>query len=297
MKSLVACFLSLISMTAFAVTAIHDLRVTNPERNIGYIVGDVFKRTVNLDVGDPYRLSRASLPVEGTTYQGIELQEVRVTEKKSPDMTHYRIVMTYQVFTRSNTVTKVKLPTETLKLTGEGKTVSAPIPAWRFRISPIAVYGESDIEKDMSPYRAPLEVETGFLKPIVGFFLVMVFVSVLGLIYINVDGAWFPGMGGPFSASYRKVSGLGASHEDITAAVVSIQRAFNLTYGENLFVGNLDDFLRKHPNFSKLKSEIEEFFNLTQDVLFGVKTENHLKPLSALAEFCKSCRDCERGVA
>jgi len=316
MRSIVVWLLLLVSVNVVA-DPIRDLRITNPKRSVGYVAGDIFKRTLELEVAEPYTLSRASLPAEGVTHAGIELRKVEVDEKRLSETTRYRIVMTYQVFAHSRTASKIRIPTQSLQVTANGKSQRIPVPGWSFRISPLAAHGEIDIEKDMSPYRAPLQVETGHLKPTLGFFLVLVLISVLGLVYINADKAWFPGMGGPFAESYRKVSTLENSPDALNKAITSIQNAFNSTFGENLFGHDLDKFVQKHPNFTKLRDEIERFFSISNHLLFGVeetpsqhtlaeflKQCQHtaaspgkaMHTIPGLTEFCRACRDCERRI-
>ncbi|HZV61432.1 MAG TPA: hypothetical protein VFF75_03360 [Methylophilaceae bacterium] len=317
MKRIVLWLLLLVSLHTMA-EPLRDLRISNPKRSVGYVVGEVFKRTLELEVTKPYTLSRASLPAEGVTHAGIELRKVEVDEKRLSETTHYRITLTYQVFAHSREASKIRLPAQSLQVTANGKSQRVPIPAWSFRISPLAALGEADIEKDMSPYRAPLQVQTGSLKPVVGFFLVLVLIAVLGLIYINADKAWFPGMGGPFSMSYRRISSLENSPDALNKAITSIQNAFYATFGENLFAYDIDRFLQKHPEFTKLRDEIDDFFNLTSLMLFGIKeaaslsspiefrnqyantedrSDDATQTLSRLMQFCRACRDCERGVA
>lgn len=318
MRSLAAWLLLLVSVNVLADPSIRDLRISNPKRNVGYVVGDIFQRTLELEVAEPYALSRGSLPAVGISHAGIELRKVEVEEKKLSESTRYRIEMTYQVFAHTCTASKVKLPAQTLQVTAHGKSQQVPIPGWSLRISPLATYGETDIEKDMSPYRAPLRVATGYLKPALGLSLVLVLISVLGLIYINGDRSWFPGMGGPFAASYRRISTLENCPSNLNKVITAIQSAFNATFKENLFGHDVDRFVQKHPNFLQHKDEIEVFFSLSNHVFFEVQdialkttlaefpaqsqtpaaaSDKDIHSFGWLVEFCRACRDCERGLA
>ena len=310
MRSFVVLFMLLISTNALAATAVRDVQMTNPQRSVGYVVGDVFKRTLEIEVAEPYTLSRASLPAEGVAYAGLELRKIKVKEKRLPETTRYRIEMTYQVFAHSRTASKLRLPTHFVQVTAHGRAQKVPIPGWNFRISPLAIVGETDFEKDMSPYRAPLRVETRHYQMVVGGFFTLVLVAVLGLIYINADSSWFPGMGGPFAASYRQLIVLPDSPDNLNKAVASIQTALNTTFGENLFHHDLERFFARHPQFKKLKNDMDVFFNFSYGVLFGVAegpststppsaTSINRPPLTlaTLTTFCRACRDCERGIA
>lgn len=316
MRSVAVWFLLFVSINVLA-EPVREMQITNPKRNVGYVVGDMFKRRIDLEVAAPYTLSRASLPAAGLSYGGIEVNKVEINEKKLAETTRYRIEVTYQIFVHRQNASKIRLPAHPMQISANGKSVEVPIPAWSFRVSPLAAYGETDIERDMRPYRAPLKVQTKNLKLAVGFFLLLVLGSLAGLIYINADKAWFPGMGGPFAASYRSIASLQDSPEALNKAVAHIQNAFNVTFGENLFGHDLDRFIQCHPGFSKLRHDMKVFFKVSNYVFFGVKDDQYqsawmqylsqrtssaadapsMHTLAGLKAFCRACRDCERGVA
>jgi mxaA protein len=302
MKMFIASLLILLPLAASAAAKPYTVTIHDPDRDIGYIVGDTIKRSIEVEVTAPYKLARGSIPAKGVAYKGIELREVRLTEKASANSTHYQLQLIYQVFTSSQNVKKAELPKLSLKLGNTGKNINVDIPAWRFRISPLAAYGEAYVEQDMSPYRGPMLVEYGYLKPLFGGFLMLTLFSVISLIYINADGAWFPGMGGPFAASSRKISGFPKGQENLRHAIESIHHAFSQTYGENLFPADVDAFLQKHPAFSGIRKEIEAFFELSNSVLYktgAIESGHSGRPdaMHFLQDFCGLCRNCERGVA
>jgi mxaA protein len=303
MKTIISIMLLFLATTSSATSSFFELNVKNPQKQIGYVVGDTFTRIVELDVNAPYKLSTASIPVKGTSQKGIELGEVKVTEKKSSRLTHYQIKLQYQIFTSGSEVKKLELAKHLLKITDRNKLVAVAIPAWQFRVSPLAVAGEVYIEQDMSPYRGPMLVSGWYAKSLLGVCLGMVLAALFGLIYINADYAWFPGMGGPFAMSYREISSLVTSDyseniENIQKATTSIHHAFNQTYGENLFATDIESFLYKYSKFASIKLEIIYFFQQSNNVLFGV-TSNSLdkSSIATLIKFCEQCRNCERGVA
>ena len=298
-KILIALLLLLVSITSAAAT-LYDLSVQNPKKDISYVVGDIFIRTVLLNVKAPYKLSSASLPTKSSNQNGIEVSAIKVTEKQSSKVTHYQIELKYQIFTSSKVVKKLEVANYPLKITHAGKFANVTVPAWQFRVSPLAVDGEVYVENDMSPYRGPILVESGYVKLLLGLFLSMILLALAGLIYINADSAWFPGMGGPFAMSYRELSGFESYlKQDITLlqqATTSIHRAFNKTFGENVFATDINTFLHKHPNFGSIQEEISYFFQLSNQVLFTFNSTSATS-IVALKKFCEQCRHCERSVA
>lgn len=298
MKILIAFLLILLSLPSSAAEKLYDIRVHNPERNIAYVVGDIIKRTVELEVKHPSELIASSLPAEGMERRGIELREVSIKQRKLSVATHYSIAFSYQVFSRAKLAKKFELPSETIQITKAGKPIVITVPAWEFTVSPLANDGETYIENDMSPYRAPLLLDAFMLKPALTVFIVMMVVAIGGLTYLHGDDAWFPGMGGPFAASYRKISSLPEGDDSLLVAASSIHEALNTTLGENVFIQNLDQLFQHKPAFKSLEQEITSFFTISNYLLYDLKVNHQaLIRLSDLQEFCKNCRDCERQVS
>lgn len=302
LKIMLACVLFTLASNTLAAE-LYELRIQNSKKQIGYVVGDIFTRTIDLNVKAPYKLSSASIPAKGLQQKGIELRSVKVTEKQTAKSTRYQLQLKYQIFTSGPTVRKLEIAKHPLIITHAGNSLKINIPQWKFRVSPLAVNGKVYIEQDMSPYRGPMLVETTHTKYLLGTFLILTLLATLGLIYINADLTWFPGMGGPFAMSYRKISSLPevGNTEDsavIQQAATSIHHAFNQTFGENLFATDIDLFVQKHPTFANIKQEIGQFFKASNHVLFAVNTSDkpHIS-IAALVQFCALCRHCERNVA
>lgn len=126
----------------------------------------------------------------------------------------------------------------------------------------------------------------------------LMLVGIGGLIYLHADEAWFPGMGGPFAACYRKIACLEDSPEGLLVAATSIHVALNQTLGENVFSQNLEQLFQQKPAFKSLEAEIASFFTLSNHLLYGMTlNEPAVARVSDLQALCKSCRDCERALA
>lgn len=302
LKIIIACLLAFFASMSLAAE-LYTLSIQNPQKQIAYVVGDTFTRTLELVVKAPYKVSAASIPAKGLSQKGIELSSVNVIEKQTSETTSYRIQLKYQIFTSGAAVKKMEIAKQSLKIIHAGKSLNINVPEWNFRVSPLALNGEVYIEQDMSPYRGPMLVDSTHTKYLLGAFLGITLLSALGLMYINADLAWFPGMGGPFAICYRKISSLSINKnaENIALtqqAATSIHHAFNKTYGENVFATDIDAFLQKHPAFTHIKHEISRFFKESNHVLFAVNANDKTNiSITALMQFCEQCRHCERSVA
>jgi mxaA protein len=277
--------------------SVYQAEVQSPSRKMGYFVGDQLKRTIELDVLNPYVLTTASIPSKGSFHSGIELRKAKLDTIEGRDSTRYKLELTYQIFRRDHQAKKMSLPPLRLQLKGTKQARIVKIDKWDFEVSPLSAYGETYVEKHMSPYRGPMLLKSGHLKPVLGTSFFVVILTMLALVYIHADRAWFPGMGGPFAASYREIEKLPDTSQGAFMAAAHIQRAFNQLYGQPLFLRNFDDFCQSFPRFRKYQPEIADFFRHSNRLLFAASSSHTVTPLEHLKNFCRLCRDCERGVA
>lgn len=280
------------------------MEIQEPTRDSGYTVGDLITRTVTLKVKKPYKLLDTSLPIVGYEKRyrgqviGIELRNIKKTEKETRDETIYTIRLTYQVFTRNVVAKPAALPPEIVKVQGEKEVYSFRIPSWSFRVSPIAVFGEVKLESDMSPFRGPLLLDSTRYQRILLSAVAVLILAGLGLLYILGARTWLPRMGGPFARALRDLKKRGNTETDLQQAVSRVHQAFNLTAGQSVFSDTLDTFFASKPGFKVIRPEIEQFFDLSRHVFFEPNIAHgiHGEPLTWLLGFTRQCRDCERGL-
>jgi mxaA protein len=285
-----------------------SIQIQDPERTVGYTVGDVLTRHMVISIKKPYKLIPESLPIVG--YQkryrgqliGIDLGDIKHSSKENGDTVVHNLMLSYQVWTNKPTVKNGALPAEYLhiiNMESKGKeVVKFRIPSFEFNISPIARFGQIKIEDDMSPYRGPLLLNSAPEKQRLKILLSGLVLSLLGLLYLLGKHAWLPRMGGPFAKSYRLIRKQNKTPEGIRNAVSSMHAALNTSAGYSLFNDNLEDFLAKKPAFNAIKTEIRQFFGLSNQVFFEPSAQHQAgnDPLNWLAQFCRRCRDCERGL-
>jgi mxaA protein len=285
-----------------------SLQIQDPTRVVGYTVGDVLTRHMVISIKKPYKLIPESLPIVG--YQkryrgqviGIDLSDIKHSRKESGDVVKHDLTLSYQVWTNRNTVKNGALPAEYLHIINvesKGKeVVKFRIPSFEFNISPIARFGQIKIEEDMSPYRGPLLLDSAPEKQRLKILLSILALSLLGLIYMLGKHTWLPRMGGPFAKSYRQIRKQANTPQGIQNAVSSMHAALNTTAGYSLFNDNLDKFLAKKPAFNAIKTEMQQFFGLSNQVFFEPSAQHQAgsNPLNWLAQLCRRCRDCERGL-
>lgn len=301
-----------------AAPAIDDsavkMSIIEPERDVGYTVGDILERTVTLEVKKPYVMQTTSLPIVGYEHRykgqvsGIELRRIRHEDMDNGDSNIYTLYLAYQVFTNNVVAKPAILPAERIKFsivdakTGKTRIVQYRIPSWGFRISPLATFGAVKVETDMSPFRGPLLLDAGREKLRARILTGVLAVSLLGLLYILGLHAWLPLMGRPFAQAYRQLRKLPASADGLQQGLSRVHQALNATAGYSVFSDNVQQFLSDKPAYAAVRGELDQFFALSRRVFFASPSQSQTgqqsdeAALEWLRSFCRHCRDCERGL-
>ncbi len=308
--------LSLSAVAAYAldVTKLPDVKegivsiqTQDPVKDVGYVIGDIVTRHITLTIKKPYVLVEESLPIVGyeKTYRGqpigVYLSALKHTKKDEGDRVVHQLTLDYQIFTSSVVAKRAAVLAEYLRLLNtesKKEVVKYRVPMWEFVISPLSVFGQIKVEDDMSQFRGPLLIDASRENTRFKILLVLLILSLLGLLYILGKGAWLPRMGGPFAKAYRTIKKQTDSPQGIQNAVSSMHAALNTSAGHSLFTDNLKQFLAKKPAFKAIKPEIQQFFGLSNQVFFEANANHNLgaEPVTWLKQFCRRCRDCERGL-
>lgn len=285
-----------------------SIKIKEPARDVGYTVGDILTREITVTIKKPYVLVEESLPIVGYERRykgqliGIDLAKLDYTKETGKEANTHHISLSYQVFTNNVVAKPAALPGEYLRLldtsSKDKKVYRYRIPSWNFSISPISVFGQVKVESDMSGYRGPLLLDASGPQTRLNVLLAVLAIASLALLYILGKHAWLPRMGGPFAKAYRTITRSNHNAEGMQQAVSRLHDALNASAGYSLFSNNLSEFLLKKPAFQHIQTELAQFFDLSRQVFFE---PNSSKPLGEqqwawLTQFCKQCRDCERGL-
>lgn len=273
--------------------------ISNPIASYSVHIGDKLNRKIVLDVPAPYQIASDAFPKKGTKDKGIELVEVNVEADQQKSKTIYTLNLSYQTFINANTPTVMQLPAEKIAVSGIAKAIE--LPAWGFWFSPLVTGNTEVAEKNLQhDYRSPLVDMSAHRTRLIAF-LSMLVVSLLALLYVNADGNWLPFMGGAFARAHRQLKRLyknpaSKSPADEKQALVYIHEAFNKHYRANIFARDIEHFLTMRPSFRKMKTDIEQFFNDSNQSLYSIEARDSKKVIADLVVLSKQLRDCERGV-
>jgi mxaA protein len=275
--------------------------ITNPNASYSVHIGDILSRKIVLEVPAPYQIVSGAFPKKGTKEKGIELVEVSVETDQQKSKTIYEVHLSYQAFINTNSPTVMQLPVEKFTITGGKKATVIDLPAWGFWFSPLVTGNIEVAEKNLQyDYKPPLLDINAHQTRLVGF-LSLLSLSLLALLYANADANWLPFMGGAFAKAHRQLKRLAKTSPaktpaDEKQALVYIHQAFNKHYRANIFARDIDRFLTTHPSFRKMKTDIEQFFNASNQSLYSIDTRDSKKVIADLVILSKQLRDCERGV-
>lgn len=293
--------------TSFVLNAAEEtitaniISLTNPSQTFGVQIGDKLSRKVVLEVPAPLKIAENAFPKKGSKNKGVELVGVDVATEQQKELTRYTVNLSYQTFTNPGKSQVMQLPAEKFSLTGGAKSEVLEVPAWSFWFSPIVAGGITTAEKNIQPEAMPPLLDVTAHKTRLGVFSGLLAISLLALLYLNADGNWLPFMGGAFARAHRQLKRLSKSKGAKTTveekqALVYIHQAFNQHFGANMFARDIEPFVAKRSGFKKMKAEIAQFFDKSNQALYAVDPRNSEKTIMDLVRLSKQLRDCERGV-
>lgn len=280
-----------------------SIKIVEPTHKVGYSVGDILEREITLEVKKPYKLIDSSLPIVGYEKRykgqtlGVDLSSISHAKDEHQDSTTHHIKLAYQVFTNNVVAKHAALPAEYIRLIKNGKVAQYRIPSWDFVVSPLSIFGAVKVENDMSPYRGPLLLDASQDKLRLQLLIGVVGLCLLGLLYILGKYTWLPRMGGPFAKAYRDLRKFPHSQEGLQQAVSRMHLALNTTAGQSVFSDTLEQFIAHKPAFKTVHDDLDQFFQISRQVFFEPAAAQQVSdPQAWLKQFCRRCRDCERGL-
>jgi mxaA protein len=278
-------------VSGLAVAAQAQTVTTTEPRAFGHAVGDVVTRRIHLDLPPGLRLDESSLPQVGGQGRALELRSV---QREGPEL-----VLAYQVFVSPPEVRTLELPPLALRIEGGSRPVDLRVDAWPLTVSPLSPAeasprtGLGELRPDAPPPLIDTSAPRARLLWYAG--LATVLLGYLAQVYIGLP--WWTRRRRPFGQAWRALRQLPPQPDAAQwrAAWTQLHRAFNQTAGQALFEPGVPAFLSAHPRFEALRGELPQFFRRSRAVFF----ENGAAPADRrwLLDFCRRCRDAERGAA
>ncbi len=301
----------LIFVPMFALSVTPDAAPVTAEfrepRAFGWRVGDVLERCIALTLPAGAAVDERSLPALGQRGRALELRQIEWHGRGSAR----ELCLRYQVFLSPRETRVLEMPVFTLRFSGSAATQTLRVDAWPVVVGPLVPVaapsrnGLGELQPDAPAPRVGTEgarlslaVISVLLLPLLGY-----------LAHVYFGAVWWARRHRPFDAAWRGLHAVrraaGVDGDDTgegerrQAAYTLLHRALNHTAGEALHPAGLDRWLAAQPRFEPLRAEIAQFFERSRAVFFGgaAAAEDSADEARWLREFCRRCRDTERGSA
>lgn len=293
------CFIALAGWMAVAAGAAQlEARTQNP-RAYGWQVGDTVSRTVTVDVPEGLVLDEASVPQPGARGRALELRSVTRRDGTMEGGHRHELTLAYQVFLSPREPRTLEMPSFRLRFQGQPRAQELLIEAWPLSVSPLAPVevsyrnGLGELQPDApAPHLATAAVRQRLL----GYgLLALLLLAYLAHVYIGLP--WWTRRHRPFTLAWRQLQGLTPSSppEQRREAYRQVHRALNRTMGEVLFEQDIDRFMAMRPRFAHLRADFATFLQQSRHEFFGEGQGR--ADAQWLLDFCRRCRDAERGSA
>lgn len=283
--------------------AVKSLQVDTP-RPFGYVIGDIFRHRVRIDLHAPYRLELDSIPLSGKLNRWLEMRTTVLEISRSPGATVYDIILDYQIFNAPLEIKRVATPAHQVMVAGSVDRTPVTIPAWEFSVTPITSSHRADATapQDLRPPRPPPPIS---LSPHITRFALTAAIFAAAVLCLGWTRWGVPLLARanrPFARAYRDLKRLHKRSFDESVYRQALRRlhgAFNETAGRALFSEQLSAFHASHPRFSGLEQPIDELYSESRSVFFaaGSTASAEKGDLSRLIFLCRECRQRERRPA
>lgn len=296
---------ALLALALFAAAAptvaAETLRGTTIEpRAFGYHVGDLVEREVVVQAPDGYVLDEATVPRPGARGKAMELRSVTRSSESESGGTRHRLQLTYQVFVSPTEVRTLEIAPFTLGFKAEGRDQGLRVDAWPVTVSPLVPVDVSPRTGlgEMRPDAAPPLIDTGASQRRLMIYGAVLLLCLAYLAHVYLTAPWWARRKRPFADAWRQLGALpldGPAPER-RAAFQRVHEALNRTAGEVVFEHGVDRFVATQPRYAGLRADLLAFFRHSRREFFA-EGEPAANDSRWLVEFCRKCRDAERGAA
>lgn len=273
------------------------LSITEPDQKVGYHVGDIIKRQINLIVNEPYSLIEESLPIVGYEKRyrgqllGITLQEVKKTNQNNI----HKLDLTYQIFTNNVVAKPAFITADYYRVINKNKPeeiLKIRVPELTIAVSPIAIFGDIKVEEDMSDFRGPLLINKEKYKELIIESILMAIISIIFLFYVYTRFTILPGFKKIFLPVYKKYKK--RSNIETDKLIIELHQGLNKISNSSIFEKNLNDLYKQNPSFKNIDTELKVFFKISNNMLFNKALKNDGEIFSWLLKFSFHCHLCEK---
>ncbi len=286
--------LGALAVPTLARAQLRSVQILGPDKDFGYLVGDMLKTEAVITVVAGTKLDRQSLPIPGPLNAAIELRHIDAEQVNHGEASQIRIHAEYQSFFAPERVSETELPGFTIRLTAGPTTITAKIPAFPFYVSPIRLTQQTAI--DLTQIRPNHAVHPLQGQNLIWRLMASMIVALAAALCLANNLGWLPGWRGkhrPFAVALRSIGQLSRTDDAVAKCCQALHHAFDATAGHKLFAGDLPEFIRSNPRFAPVQAEIAAFFATSQTWFFA-RNSKLPQPPANLLKLARTLRRLER---
>ena len=238
-------------------------------RDFGILVGDVISHQYTIITPKSFSLNSSSLPSEGKLNYWLELNKVTSSVSSNDQTNRYTLSFDYQTFYAPLDVHHLVIPAIELSFSKDKKISTLTIPAWSFISSPLKELTPSGgdtsdfMQVDIAPEKIDLASKRYSIYVLIALF------ALLFLLWLYLAGHIALWSNSPFHVARHQINKLNKQSSDTSvAAIQALHCAFNNRAGHIVFTHQLDLFLEQQAQFDVLSTEINDFFQLSDQIIF-----------------------------
>lgn len=261
-------------------------------RPFGYVIGDRLEQRISLRAPAGFSLDPKSLPRFGRTGLWLELAPPRLRSDREGGATRYRLTLDYQVINVPAQVRTIDLPEVDLVFSGRTGPVSTTVDEWPITIAPITptyVLARAGLTA-IRPDARPSIPDPGRYMWLTLLWAAAIIVVIAGIAAQRRGIPWLRHGARPFAGAARdiaKLARLPPERATYRRGLQRLHRAFDAAAGHALFGDLLPALLAAHPELSRLRADIEQFYADSQREFFGIQAGTaSLGEVLALARRC-----------
>jgi len=288
MRSRFVALVGLVGLAGALSAQAQPLAVHGTEpRAFGYYLGDRIERELQITVPPGLTLDESSLPRPGQRGASLELQQLQ----RETTANGLRLRFVYQLFKSPPQTETLEIAPIRLRFSGQPRAQDLRIDAWPVAVSPL-VPVEAPSREGLGPLRpdqAPLllDARPSQRRLLAEGIAALLLLGYLAHVYLLMP--WWARRGRPFGQAWQQLRG------DPRSDFQRVHEALNRTAGEVLFAHGVERFLAAQPRYRPLQAELAEFFQRSRQAFFAAGPAQD--DGRWLREFCRRCRDAERGAA
>ncbi|PIR70375.1 MAG: hypothetical protein COU46_01785 [Candidatus Niyogibacteria bacterium CG10_big_fil_rev_8_21_14_0_10_42_19] len=271
-----------------------EFKVYMPEHDFGYVYGDTIVIKAEIVTRGKILLNKEKLSLRRMKINDwLDIRVILDKAKETGNRNIYRLTIEYRIFYASFETSVIEIPEYRLSFSDKERTFFVYIPLYSATVSPLATREEAE-NLMISPLVAPQEPDTKYFFFSLAIFAVsasLLFSFVLThylYIYVRLR------RNSVFGVALNQLNNVNSLKE----AMLITHRAINSYAGCACFRSEIGSFIKDHPEFENVRSELERFFTLSEEIFFSQKIfsagEEEIAGLRSLLQKMRICETKER---